>query len=113
MMPVNPVEAALGGFLTAALPAALEKGIAVIGMKVLGASHYIFSHAGIDADLLIRFALSHEITLAIVGCSTASEVETLARTASGFTPLSASELAAVTSVYQPYAEQLAFYRGAI
>jgi len=113
MMPVNPVEAALGGFLTATLPAALEKGIAVIGMKVLGASHYILSQAGISAEHLIRFALSCEITLAIVGCSTASEVEVLADTAGRFNPLSSSEMADIAALYQPYAEQLAFYRGVI
>ncbi len=113
MMPVNPVEASLGGFLTSTLPAALQKGIAVIGMKVLGASHYIFSHAGISAERLIRFALSYQITLAIVGCSTVSEVETLARAATSFNPLSSSEMADIAALYQPYAKQLAFYRGVI
>ncbi len=113
MMPVNPVEAALGGFLTETLPAALEKGIAVIGMKVLGASHYISPQAGISAENLIRFALSCEITLAIVGCSTVSEVEVLADTARRFHPLSASEMADIASLYRPYAKHLAFYRGVI
>ncbi|MBI5606605.1 MAG: aldo/keto reductase [Deltaproteobacteria bacterium] len=41
LIPVNPVEGILGGFLTATLPAAHEKGAAVIGMKVLGAAHYL------------------------------------------------------------------------
>lgn len=113
MMPVNPVEAALGGFITSTLPAALQKGIAVIGMKVLGASHYILPQAGISAEHLIRFALSCEITLAIVGCSTVSEVEVLARTARRFNPLSSSEMTEIAALYQPYAEQLAFYRGVI
>ncbi len=113
MMPVNPVEAALGGFLTETLPVALEKGIAVIGMKVLGASHYILSQAGISAEYLIRFALSCDITLAIVGCSTASEVEVLADTARRYNPFSSSEMADIAALYRPYAEHLAFYRGVI
>jgi len=41
MMPVNPVEEILGGFLTSALSVAKTKKIAVIAMKILGASHYI------------------------------------------------------------------------
>ena len=36
LMPVNPVEEALGGFLDTTLPAALDKVLAVIAMKVMG-----------------------------------------------------------------------------
>jgi aryl-alcohol dehydrogenase-like predicted oxidoreductase len=78
LMPVNPVEEIIGGFLTQTLEAARKKGIAVIGMKVLGGKHYIAKDAGITADLLIRFALSCDITLAIAGCSTPDEVKELA-----------------------------------
>ncbi|MBI2877578.1 MAG: aldo/keto reductase, partial [Candidatus Tectomicrobia bacterium] len=67
MMPVNPVEGSLGGFLTSTLPAAKEKGIAVIGMKVLGGFHYVLPEWKTSPELLIRYALSQEITLAIVG----------------------------------------------
>ena len=78
MMPVNPAEGVLQGFLSTTLPAARERGIAVIGMKILGASHYVREDLGITADLLIRYALSRGITVAIVGCSTPEEVQTLA-----------------------------------
>mgnify|MGYP003883295875 CR=1 FL=1 len=37
MMPVNPVEGVIGGFLTQTLPAAKSKGLGIIGMKILGA----------------------------------------------------------------------------
>lgn len=113
MMPVNPVEAAMGGFMDSALPAALEKGIAVIGMKVLGAAHYIFPDAGITPELLIRFALSQPITVAIVGCSTGSHVRTLAETGRSFIPLSPEEQQAIVGIFHPYAKRLAFYRGAL
>ncbi|MEN6441266.1 MAG: aldo/keto reductase [Syntrophobacter sp.] len=111
MMPINPVEASLGGFMNSALPAALEKDIAVIGMKVLGASHYIVREAGITPELLIRFALSQLITVAIVGCSTGSHVQTLAETSQSFTPLTHEEQQAIVDAFRPYAERLAFYRG--
>jgi aryl-alcohol dehydrogenase-like predicted oxidoreductase len=78
MMPVNPVEELLGGFLTSTLPEARRKGIGIIGMKVLGASHYVHSRLGITPEILIRYALSQDITVAIVGCSTVGEVRTLA-----------------------------------
>ncbi len=111
MMPINPVEAALGGFMDSALPAALEKGIAVIGMKVLGAAHYIFPDAGITPEMLTRFALSQPITVAIIGCSNDSQVRTLAESGRNFSPLSPDEQQAIVGIFHPYAKRLAFYRG--
>jgi aryl-alcohol dehydrogenase-like predicted oxidoreductase len=69
LMPVNPAEAVLGGFLDDVMAAASDRGLAIIGMKVLGGSHSISTEAGITPELLLRFALSKGITLAIVGCS--------------------------------------------
>jgi aryl-alcohol dehydrogenase-like predicted oxidoreductase len=113
MMPVNPVEAALGGFMDSALPAALEKGIAVIGMKVLGSAHYILPDAGITPEMLTRFALSQPITVAIVGCSNGPHVRTLAETGRSFSPLSPEEQQAIVGIFHPYAKRLAFYRGTL
>ena len=68
---------------------------------------------GITAELLIRFALSQPITLAIVGCSTPEEVKTLARIGRHFEPLSPEEQQQILDLYSPYARRLAFYRGVI
>lgn len=113
LMPVNPVEAVLGGFLDTTLPVAREKGIAVIGMKVLGASHYLIPQSPITSELLIRFALSQPITLAIVGCSSPKEVKTLAQVGSRFEPVSQAAQHQILNFFSPYARQLAFYRGVI
>jgi aryl-alcohol dehydrogenase-like predicted oxidoreductase len=113
LMPVNPVEAVIGGFLTHTLEAARKKGIAVIGMKVLGGRHYIAEDAGITADLLIRFALSCDITLAIVGCSTPDEVRTLAEAGRQQAPLTAAEKKEIVKPFVPIAERFAFYRGSV
>jgi aryl-alcohol dehydrogenase-like predicted oxidoreductase len=113
MMPVNPVEAVLGGFLTETLPAAKRKGIAVIGMKVLGGSHYLHPQLAIPPKVLIRFALSLEVTVAIVGCSSRQEVETLAGTGRETVSLSEDDHARVVERFKPFARQLAFYRGVI
>jgi len=110
LMPVNPVEAALGGFMDTALDAALERNIAVIGMKVLGGSRYIATDAGITPEVLIRFALSQPITVAIVGCSGVDHVRTLAGTGRDFSPLSAQEQQEIVDLYRPQAGRLAFYR---
>jgi len=110
LMPVNPVEEVIGGFLTDTLPKAKEKGVAVIGMKVLGAGHYIFPERGITAQLLIRYALSCGITLAIVGCSSPQEVRELS-VAADLPQLSDSEKEKITELFAPHARELAYYRG--
>lgn len=113
MIPVNPVEGVLGGFLTSTLPAANKKGIAIIGMKILGASHYLQPRLGITAEVLIRFALSQAISVAIVGCSNASEVKTLADAGRSFNPLSVKEETELIERLEPHARRLAFYRGVL
>jgi predicted aldo/keto reductase-like oxidoreductase len=111
MMPVNPVENIIGGFLTSTLSEAKKKGLAVIGMKILGASHYIHPKRGITPELLIRFALSYDITVAIVGCSNVAEVRTLADVGRNSKPLSEEEKLRLIQKFKPYARRLAFYRG--
>lgn len=113
LMPVNPLEAVVGGFLDSVLAAAEDKGIAIIGMKVLGQSHYISREAGITPELLIRYALSQSITTAIVGCSGSQEVRTLAKAGKEFEPLSSEDEKSLVELFRPYARRLAFYRGAI
>ncbi|HII07286.1 MAG TPA: aldo/keto reductase [Methanotrichaceae archaeon] len=113
LIPVNPLEGVIGGFLDAALPAAKERGIAVIGMKVLGGSHYLNPTAGIGPDLLLRYALSQEITLAIVGCSTPEEVRLLAQVGRDPEPMSTEEQEKMLGLFRPHAGRLAFYRGVV
>ena len=112
-LPINPVEATLGGFMDSVLHLAQELGLAVIGMKVLGASHYILKDFGITPEELIRYALSQKITTAIVGCSTPQEVRTLARVASDFKPMSPEEQHRLVEIFRPSSLKLAFYRGTI
>jgi aryl-alcohol dehydrogenase-like predicted oxidoreductase len=111
LMPVNPVEGAIGGFLDRTMPAARKKGLGIIGMKVLGASNYIYRELGITPERLIRYALSQPVSVAIVGCSTPEEVQTLASVGRDFTPMMADELHKTVATFKPFAKQLAYYRG--
>ena len=111
LMPVNPVEEIIGGFLTETLPAAHQKGIAIIGMKILGASHYVLPRFGVTAELLLRYALSRQVTVCIVGCSSPAEVRLLARTGRENKPLADHERQHLLEIFEPYARKLAFYRG--
>lgn len=113
LLPVNPVEGVLGGFLDGTLPAAGKKGIAVIGMKVLGAGNFLAPKAGITAELLIRYALSWPVTLVIVGCSSPLEVLTLASLGRDFVPLPPADRQALEERFAPLAGDLAYYRGVV
>jgi aryl-alcohol dehydrogenase-like predicted oxidoreductase len=113
LLPVNPVEAVIGGFLDRVIPAARERGIGVIGMKTLGAGNFIFPDAGITPADLIRFALAQDTDLVIVGCSSPGEAEQLARAERELLPLGEDEEARLLETFRPYAERLAFYRGVI
>ena len=93
------------------MAAAKDRGLGIVGMKVLGASHYISPEMGITAELLLRFALSRGITTAIVGCSSPKEVSHLANVGRKFEPLSSEEEKRLVDLFRPYASKLAFYRG--
>lgn len=111
LLPVNPAEGALGGFIDGVMTAARDRGIAVIGMKIMGHSGYISPEAGITPELLIRYALSQGVTVAIVGCSTPEEVRTLASVGHDFMPIEPQEQRALVEAFKPYAKRLAYYRG--
>ncbi|MGA9141970.1 MAG: aldo/keto reductase, partial [Methanocella sp.] len=100
-----------GGFLDRTLPAARKKGLGIIGMKVLGASNYIYRELGITPELLIRYALAQPISVAIVGCSTPEEVRILADTGRNFQPMDADGQRKVVATFKPFSTQLAYYRG--
>ncbi len=118
MMPVNPVEGVLAktrpeAFLLSPLSEAQSKGIAVIAMKVLGASHYIFPDGGITAEKLIRYALSYPVTVVIVGCSTPEHVRVLANAGEIAEPMDGPERDALEKAFAPHVSRLAYYRGVL
>lgn len=118
MMPVNPVEGVLAknrsdAFLSTTLNAALKKGMAVIAMKILGASHYIYPSAGITPDLLIRYALSYPVTVVIAGCSTPDHVRILADTGKNRDVFTESQKEELEKAFEPHVSRLAYYRGVL
>jgi aryl-alcohol dehydrogenase-like predicted oxidoreductase len=118
MLPVNPVEGVLAktrpnAFLTSTITEAKEKDIAVIAMKTLGASHYVFPDGGITAELLIRYALSWQVTVVIVGCSTPEHVRILADSGKDTAVLSENQKQELEKAFEPHVRKLAYYRGVL
>ena len=113
LLPVNPVESAIGGFIDRVIPAARERGIGVIGMKTMGAGMYIHPEAGLSAENLIRFALAQDVDMIIAGCSTADEARFLAGMNGGISPMKQDEQDLIIETIRPYAQRLAYYRGVL
>ncbi|MDD1677133.1 MAG: aldo/keto reductase [Methanomicrobiales archaeon] len=113
LLPVNPVEAAVGGFIDRVITAARDRDIGVIGMKVLGAGNYLFPESGLSPESLIHFALSRDVDLVIVGCSNPAETRTLAQMADRPASMDEGEQARLIETVRPYADRLAYYRGVI
>lgn len=116
LLPVNPMEVALGGFLTDVLTSARAKGLGVIGMKALGGAGGLAGagggrlvQAGFHADTLLRFALHQKVDVVIVGCANPAEVQALGLAAHA--PFTPDEHAVVLEAIRPVAREHASYRG--
>ena len=116
LLPVNPMEGALGGFLPEVLAEARAKGLGVIGMKALGgaggpggAGGGRLVQAGLDPARLLAYAFAQDVDVVIVGCATPGEVQALAR--ASHAPMAAAEAAAFVEEVRPLAARLAGYRG--
>jgi aryl-alcohol dehydrogenase-like predicted oxidoreductase len=65
----------------------------------------------VTSELLLRFALSRDISTAIVGCSSPAEVQALARAGREFELLTPEEEEGLVELFRPHARRLAFYCG--
>ena len=111
LLPVNPLEGVIGGFLSQTLPAAKSKGLAVVAMKVFGGGHYISPEDGLTPERYLRYALSQPVDVVIAGCASPGEVDLLTQTVRAFQPMPAAEQEALLDLFRPHAARLAFYRG--
>ncbi len=113
LLPANPAEAVIGGFLDRVAGEARDRGMAVIGMKCLGGGGYVQPENGVTAEGLIRYALyATGVHLIIVGCSSPEEVRGLVRAAQQG-PLPDGDRAGLERLFTPRAARLAFYRGSV
>lgn len=108
LLPVNVVEGALTGFLDRVLPEAKTRGVATIGMKVMGGG--MFLQAGLNPDDLFRWAMRTPADVLIVGCSTPAEVARNAALARG-PAMNDDEARALEAKVRAHARKLAYYRG--
>ncbi len=110
LMPVNPAEPSYKSFIDRVIPLARERQMGIIAMKVYfrGLAAQLAQLSSLET--LYRFALSHDIATAVIGCDTIAHVEENVRLAQGFVPLDHREKDILVASVQPYARRLMYYK---
>jgi aryl-alcohol dehydrogenase-like predicted oxidoreductase len=110
LMPVNPAEPHYRSFITDLLPYAQQKDMGIIAMKVY-LRGLVSRFPGVDSpEPFYRFALSHPVTTAIIGCDTIAQLEENVSSARSFAPLNDKEMGSLIDFVAPYARQLMYYK---
>jgi aryl-alcohol dehydrogenase-like predicted oxidoreductase len=109
LLPINPAEGALdGGFERLVIPAARERGMAVIGMKVFARG--LLLDANMSAGEAIRYALSADCDTIVVGCDDVAQLRENVQAARDFRPMPAAQRSELEARVAPRAAGLAYYR---
>jgi predicted aldo/keto reductase-like oxidoreductase len=110
LIPVNPAEPANRSFIDIVLPAALEKEMGVIGMKVYfrGFASKVPGFSGMEP--YFRFALSQPVSTVVIGCDNINHLEANVRFAETFEPMTEDEMQGLIEQTAPYAKQLMYYK---
>jgi predicted aldo/keto reductase-like oxidoreductase len=91
-MPVNVLDTGFKSFIRGVIPRAVEKKVAVIGMKSLGGQGQLVLRAGIPVEECLRFALSQAIATLVCGMESTADVDQNVRIASELRPMSEAEM---------------------
>jgi uncharacterized protein len=103
LLPLNPLDPHERSFAKGTLPAAGEKGLGVIAMKLFASGRLVDDPAiSPRPEECVRYALSLPVATAIVGCSSVEELERDLAAAKEFTPLSAEEREALLKRTLPF-----------
>lgn len=109
LLPVNPAEPHYRSFIDQVIPLAVERGMGIVAMKVYFRGTAARIAPG-KLDLFYRYALSHPVTTAVIGCDTVEQLEENTRFASSFTPLTEDEKEMFSRQLSPIARQLMYYK---
>ncbi len=94
-MPLNCLDATFRSFEKQVLPVALERGLAVLGMKSLGGSGEMVTSGTITPEEGLRYAMSLPVATTISGIDSLYVLNQNLMVARGFQPLTAQEMEAL------------------
>jgi len=92
LMPLHVADTYYLSFEKQALPAARERGLGLLGMKIFGNAFLLRTFSVGDC---LRYALTLPVTAVTLGCTTLGQLEDDVRIAQSFKPLSEAEMDAL------------------
>jgi hypothetical protein len=110
LMAINIADPHLRSFAARLLPAAVDRQMGIVGMKVTGARALFGGGTGLSIADALPYVWTHPVSVAIVGCDTPAHVETNAALARGFRPLDAQAMRALEDRAAPVAQQALWFR---
>lgn len=110
LMPVNPAEPAHASFIDVVLPVACEKNMGIVAMKVYFRGLAARAPGFESMAPYFRFALSHPVSTAVIGCNDTQQLEENVKFATSFEPMNHDEMQALVNHIAPYARQLMYYK---
>jgi predicted aldo/keto reductase-like oxidoreductase len=102
-MPINVMDAHFRSFEKDVVPICLEHEIGVLGMKSMGDG--IILKSGVPPRDCLRYALSAPTSVVITGCESVEILQQAIDVGTHFTPLTASEKAALLAKTAPLAKE--------
>ncbi|MDH4231060.1 MAG: aldo/keto reductase [Nitrospirota bacterium] len=110
LIPVNPAEYAYNSFVDSVIPAAQGKDMGVIAMKTYFRGLAAKLPGFDDLEPFFRFALSHPLATAVIGCDSIQQLEDNVRFAASFAHMSAGEMQNLCDLISPNAHRLMYYK---
>ncbi len=110
LLPVNPAEPTYESFLDEVIPIANEKEMGIIGMKVYFRGFVARIPGFVNMEPFFRFALSHPISMVVIGCDDLDQLEENVNLARSFKPMSEEEMQELVDDLSPQARSLMYYK---
>jgi predicted aldo/keto reductase-like oxidoreductase len=111
LMALNAADKHHDSFIEKLLPAAVEKDMGIIGMKIPARDRITDFGGIISMKEAMSYTLSLPVSTIIVGLDGIGELEENVKIASEFQPLTADEMLAIEDKVKPHYEHLMFYKG--
>ncbi|MEK9136285.1 MAG: aldo/keto reductase, partial [Bacteroidota bacterium] len=110
LMALNAADKHKASFIDNLLPVAVEKEMAIIGMKVPSRGH-MFRDTGVKTmEQAMRYVLTLPVSTVIIGISTLKELEEDVRIAKDFTPYTQEQMAEIEELTKPYHADATWYK---
>ena len=110
LMALNAADKHSESFIDKLLPAAVEKNMAIVGMKV-PARGRIFRKGGVATmETAMRYVLTLPVSTVIVGIETIAQLEENVRIARKFSPMSPAEMEATEDLTREYFADASWFK---